>query len=152
MDHKGPQRTRAYRRTASSDGGKRGGVAQFFQRGSGAIDRARSGVEREGLVSSRMRAALSAAPERTVSWKWQVCGLLLFASMINYMDRQTLANVAVRITDEFHLSQEQYGNLELVFGWAFAVGSLVFGFIADAVSVRWLYPAVLVFWAATGFA
>ena len=37
--------------------------------------------------------------------------------MINYMDRQTLANVAVRICDEFTLSQEKYGNLEMVFGW-----------------------------------
>ena len=89
---------------------------------------------------------------RSAAWGWWVCGLLLFASMINYMDRQTLANVAVRISEEFKLSQEQYGNLELVFGWAFAAGSLLFGFIADAVSVRWLYPAVLLFWSATGFA
>jgi len=37
-------------------------------------------------------------PGRSASWKWWVCGLLLFASMINYMDRQTLANAAVRIT------------------------------------------------------
>ena len=89
---------------------------------------------------------------RSAAWGWWVCGLLLFASMINYMDRQTLANVAVRISEEFKLSQEQYGNLELVFGWAFAAGSLLFGFIADAVSVRWLYPSVLLFWSATGFA
>src|SRR5205823_3023391 len=66
--------------------------------------------------------------------------------------RQTLANVAVRITNEFRLNQEQYGNLELVFGLAFAAGSLCFGFMADAVSVRWLYPAVVLFWSATGFA
>ena len=58
---------------------------------------------------------------RAASWKWWVCGLLLFASAINYMDRQTLANAAVRISKEFHLNQEQYGNLELAFGWAFAV-------------------------------
>src|SRR5205823_6116555 len=94
----------------------------------------------------------AASPQRPVSWRWWVCGLLLFASMINYMDRQTLANVAVRITNEFKLNHEQYGNLEWVFGWAFAVGSLIFGVIADAVSVRWLYPAVLLCWSATGFA
>jgi len=92
------------------------------------------------------------SPPRSVSWRWWVCGLLLFASMINYMDRQTLANVAVRICNEFNLSQEKYGNLEMVFGWAFAVGSLIFGIVADAVSVRWLYPAVLLFWSVTGFA
>ena len=84
-------------------------------------------------------------------WKWWVCGLLLLATTFNYMDRQTLANVAVRITNEFKLSKEQYGDLELAFGWAFAAGSLLFGFIADRVSVRWLYPAVLFAWSLMGF-
>ena len=60
------------------------------------------------------------------SRKWTICGLLLLASAINYMDRQTLANAAVRITKEFQLSQEQYGNFEAVFAYAFAAGSLVY--------------------------
>src|SRR5438477_9472879 len=89
---------------------------------------------------------------RASAWKWWVCGLLLLASAINYMDRQTLANASVRITTQFHLSQEQYGNIELVFGWAFAVGSLAFGVISDRVAVRWLYPTILVLWSAAGFA
>ena len=84
---------------------------------------------------------MSMAPTtRSASWKWWICALLLFASMINYMDRQTLANAAKRITDQFHLREEQYGNMELVFGWAFAVGSMFFGVLVDRVPVRWLYP------------
>jgi MFS transporter, ACS family, aldohexuronate transporter len=83
---------------------------------------------------------------------WSICGLLLLASAINYMDRQTLANAAARIIDDFNMSKEQYGNLEAGFGWAFAAGSLVFGFLADKVSVRWLYAAVLLLWSAMGFA
>jgi hypothetical protein len=43
----------------------------------------------------------------SVSRRWIVCGLLLFASAINYMDRQTLANAAVRVSREFQLTQEQ---------------------------------------------
>ena len=89
---------------------------------------------------------------RGPSWKWWICGLLLFASTINYMDRQTLANAAVRITSQFHLTQEQYGTLELVFGWAFAVGSMSFGILVDRMSVRWLYPVVLLLWSSVGFA
>ena len=69
--------------------------------------------------------------------------LLLLATTINYMDRQTLSNAASRVTKEFNLSQEQYGDLELAFGWAFAVGSLFFGFLADRFRVYWLYPIVL---------
>src|SRR5258706_14340938 len=67
------------------------------------------------------------------------------------MDRQTLANAAVRIITEFKLSKEKYGDLELAFGWAFAAGSLLFGFIADRVSGRWLYPGVLFAWSLMGF-
>src|SRR5437016_413997 len=95
---------------------------------------------------------MTVAPvSRVGAWKWWVCGLLLLATTINYMDRQTLANAAVRIINEFNLSKEKYGDLELAFGWAFAAGSLLFGFIADRVSVRWLYPAVLFAWSLMGF-
>ncbi len=80
-----------------------------------------------------------------------ICGLLLLASAINYMDRQTLASVSVRITNEFKLSEQQYGRLEAGFGWAFAIGSLCFGMLADRITVRWLYPAVLVGWSLAGF-
>jgi ACS family hexuronate transporter-like MFS transporter len=83
-------------------------------------------------------------------WKWYVCGLLLLATTINYMDRVTLANASVRVTKEFGLSEEQYGNLELIFGWAFAAGSLVFGLLADRVRVYWLYPLVLAGWSVMG--
>lgn len=89
---------------------------------------------------------------RSTVWQWWVSGLLLMATMINYMDRQTLSNMAVRITQQFGLSNEQYGDIELVFGIAFAVGSLFFGIVADRVSVRLLYPAILVAWSAVGFA
>lgn len=68
------------------------------------------------------------------------------------MDRQTLANAAVRITREFQLTQREYGNVESVFAYAFAAGSLVFGWMADRFSVRWLYPAVLTLWSAAGLA
>jgi MFS transporter, ACS family, hexuronate transporter len=90
--------------------------------------------------------------ERSSTWKWWICGLLLLASAINYMDRQTLANAAHRITTEFKLSQEQYGNLELGFGWAFAAGSMFFGVLADRFPLRWLYPLVLFLWSMAGFA
>jgi sugar phosphate permease len=70
--------------------------------------------------------------------------------MLNYMDRQTLANLSQRIKDAFSLSNEQYGELEFGFGVAFAAGSVFFGMLADRYSVRWLYPAVLLLWSLTG--
>ncbi|MFO0939352.1 MAG: MFS transporter [Pirellulales bacterium] len=88
---------------------------------------------------------------RSQYWRWLVSGLLLLATMINYMDRQTLSNLSVRITKHFDLLDQQYGNLETVFGVSFAIGSIVFGLLADRLSVRLLYPIVLVGWSAVGF-
>jgi MFS transporter, ACS family, hexuronate transporter len=79
-----------------------------------------------------------------------LCGLLLCATLINYMDRTALSALSPRISSEFELNNEHYGTLEFGFGMAFAVGSLAFGFLADAVSVRWLYPAVLIAWSGMG--
>lgn len=88
--------------------------------------------------------------------KWWVCGLLLLALMLNYMDRQTLSLTIKTIKDELGINEEQYGNLEAGFGYAFAIGGLLAGFLADRISVRWLYPLVLLGWSlagvATGFA
>ena len=85
-------------------------------------------------------------------WCWSVTGLLLLATTINYMDRVTLASASVRITNELGLSETQYGNLELAFGWSFALGSVVFGFLADRLPIYLLYPAVLFAWSAMGAA
>lgn len=71
--------------------------------------------------------------------------------MLLYMDRQTLPNVATRVTTEFQLKQVQYGNVEMWFGYAFAVGAFLWGCVADRWSVRWLYPALVLGWSAMGF-
>ena len=90
--------------------------------------------------------------EHTPAWRWSVCVLLLLATMLNYMDRQTLSQSATDIGIELGLRNEDYGKLEQAFGLAFAAGGLTLGFVADRVSLRWLYPAVVLAWSAAGFA
>jgi ACS family hexuronate transporter-like MFS transporter len=94
----------------------------------------------------------SSSASRSRSWRWGVCILLLLATTINYMDRMTLANTALRVKAEFSLSNQQYGTIEKGFSWAFAGGSLLFGILADRINVRFLYPAALLLWSAMGFA
>jgi ACS family hexuronate transporter-like MFS transporter len=83
---------------------------------------------------------------------WAVCGLMLLATMLNYMDRQALSQQATDIQRELGMSNEDYGNLETGFGIAFAVGGVATGFLVDRFSLRWMYPAVLLLWSAVGFA
>jgi len=89
---------------------------------------------------------------RSTTWIWSVCAVLLLATMLNYMDRQTLSQTAARISSELNLSQTQYGRLEVGFGIAFAVGGLVTGMLVDTIPVRWMYPIVVVGWSLAGFA
>lgn len=91
-------------------------------------------------------------PSRSSAWKWWVCGLLLLATMINYMDRLTVNLTAEDIVREFNLSKTQYSLIESVFAVAFAFGALGAGWMADRYNVRWLYPGAVLLWSAAGFA
>lgn len=91
------------------------------------------------------------APQRSKVWRYYICVLLLLATTVNYIDRQALSVMSKRIKEALALSNEQYGHLELGFGLAFAAGALGFGWLADRVSVRWLYPTALVLWSVMGF-
>jgi MFS transporter, ACS family, hexuronate transporter len=84
--------------------------------------------------------------------KWWVCALLLLASTLNYMDRQTLSQTGVRISGYFQLSHEQFGSLEGVFNAAFAIAVFFIGWMADRWNVRLIYPTIVLLWSLAGFA
>jgi len=92
------------------------------------------------------------AEPRATLRSWGICVLMLLATMLNYMDRLALSQQATEISTELKLSNEDYGRIEAGFGVAFAVGGIVTGLIADRLSPRWLYPAVLMGWSTVGFA
>lgn len=91
-------------------------------------------------------------PDRSASWKWWVCGVLLLATLLNYMDRQALSQTATELKSRYNLTDTRYGQIERGFSWAFALGSVAFGFLADRFGPRRLYPVVLVGWSAAGIA
>ena len=125
-------------------------------RGAPTPDHANGGMAHHDTSSSQSAAAPAdtADPDgvagRSQAWQWWVACLLLLATMLNYMDRQTLANLSSRISAEFALTKERYGDLEMAFGLSFAAGSLFFGILADRVPIRWLYPTVVVAWSTVG--
>lgn len=93
------------------------------------------------------------AAGRSSSWfKWWICTLLLLATTLNYMDRQTLSQTSKNIKDEFQLSNQQYGYLESAFNASFALGALTIGWLVDRGNVRVIYPLIVVGWSVAGFA
>lgn len=91
--------------------------------------------------------------EQSSRWfKWWICVLLLLATTLNYMDRQTLSQTGVRIKAQFQLSNQEFGYLEGAFNAAFAIGALGIGWLVDRGNVRVVYPLVVVCWSLAGFA
>ncbi len=85
-------------------------------------------------------------------WKWYVCGILFLATLLNYMDRQVLALSLPDLKKNFFIDEGRNGYLEGYFGYAFAVGSILFGLLVDRVGPRILYPIVLAGWSFMGVA
>lgn len=83
-------------------------------------------------------------------WRWVVCLLLMLATVINYMDRMALNQMGVRIKAAFELNNSQYSKLESAFSFAFALGAISVGFLVDRVSVRWVYPFMVLGWSLAG--
>ena len=83
---------------------------------------------------------------------WVLCGILLLATLLNYMDRQVLAVTLPTLKSEFNLAEARVGLLEGSFGYSFAIGSLVFGWMADRFGPRVLYPLLVFGWSFAGIA
>lgn len=76
---------------------------------------------------------------------------MFLATMINYMDRQTMqATSSYLIRDFFDGKEEGYGLIESRFQYAFAIALTVSGILVDRFSVRWLYVGALLVWSAAG--
>src|SRR5262245_28864363 len=88
--------------------------------------------------------------QRQQSWKWLVCGMLLLAGMLNYMDRMTINSVITSIEEDLGFYHAQYGKVEAAFGRAFAVGAILIGTLVDWLGVRWLFPICVLGWSLAG--
>jgi ACS family hexuronate transporter-like MFS transporter len=91
-------------------------------------------------------------PEVTKRWKWMVCGVLFLATVLNYMDRQTMGLCKPKIMDEFHINNEQFGGLLAAFRWAYALAHVPAGFLADRCSLRPLFVIAVGLWSFSGAA
>jgi MFS transporter, ACS family, hexuronate transporter len=86
------------------------------------------------------------------AWKWWITIILFLATVLTYLDRQTMSLCGPMICDEFRLNNEQYGQLVAAFRWAYASTHIPAGFIADRLSVRWTYALAVALWSAAGAA
>jgi len=97
-----------------------------------------SGAWRATALSSRRR--------------WVLVILLFVAALINYLDRATISVALPRISGELLLGPTAKGVLLSAFFWSYALMQVPIGWLADRVSLRWLYAGSFALWSlACGF-
>ncbi len=76
--------------------------------------------------------------------------LALLATVVNYLDRQTLSVTAPTICKQFHLSNEQYGYVLSAFMLAYTFSNGFSGPLVDRLGTRLGYAVCMAWWSTSG--
>jgi MFS transporter, ACS family, hexuronate transporter len=91
-------------------------------------------------------AAGAAINSRIGRYRWVICGLLFFATTINYVDRQVLGILSKDLQQALGWNELQYGNIVASFNAAYALGLLVAGRLMDRFGTKIGYSVALTVW------
>jgi ACS family hexuronate transporter-like MFS transporter len=78
--------------------------------------------------------------------RWLICGLLLFAATVNYMDRQVIALLKPTLQIQFGWTEVGYSNIVLAFQLAYAIGLLFVGKLIDRLGTRKGFSLAVFLW------
>lgn len=83
-----------------------------------------------------------------VDRKWVVLGFAFVATVINYLDRQTLSVMAPVLLEEFHISAQSYSHIIFAFMLAYTIMNGVSGLLLDRLGSRVGYALTIAWWSA----
>ncbi len=69
-------------------------------------------------------------------YRWTICGLVFFATTINYLDRAVISLLKSTLSAEMHWDDGDYANIEIAFKIAYAVGLLFAGRVIDKIGTK----------------
>ncbi|MEP6628012.1 MAG: MFS transporter [Ginsengibacter sp.] len=85
--------------------------------------------------------------EKTIGkYRWTICGLIFFATTINYLDRQVISLLKSVFTEELHWNDADYSNVEIAFKFFYAFGMLGAGRIIDKLGTKIGYALATGLW------
>lgn len=87
-------------------------------------------------------------------YRWTICGLLFFATTVNYLDRAVISLLKSTLSTEFKWDDGDYANIEIVFKISYAIGMLGAGRLIDKLGIKIGYALATGIWslAAVGHA
>ncbi|HEY6455949.1 MAG TPA: MFS transporter [Steroidobacteraceae bacterium] len=94
-------------------------------------------------MSTELPPLVAESPGRL---RWLICSLLLAATALNYVDRQTIGILEPNLAQQFHWSETGYANIVFSFQLAYALGYLAFGKLIDRLGARLGYALAVAIW------
>ncbi len=94
------------------------------------------------------QAALSHQPASRL--RWLMISLAFLATVVNYLDRQTLSIVLPAITEQFHLTDVSYSRIVSAFMLAYTIMNGISGPLIDRLGTRLGYALCMAWWSAAG--
>ena len=80
-------------------------------------------------------------------YRWTICGLVFFATTINYLDRQVISLVVEDyLTPEFKWTETDYANITVAFQLSYALAMFFVGRIIDKLGTKIGYALSLILW------
>lgn len=90
--------------------------------------------------------------QKTGNYRWMICGLLFFATTINYIDRQVLGYLKPILEKEFNWTELEYGYIVTAFTASYAIGLVVFGRFIDKIGTKLGYTISITVWSIAAMA
>jgi MFS transporter, ACS family, hexuronate transporter len=78
--------------------------------------------------------------------RWVMIGLAFFATVVNYLDRQTLSVVAPVLLDQFHMDSIDYSRVVSSFLLAYTIMNGISGPLIDRLGTRSGYALCMLWW------
>jgi MFS transporter, ACS family, hexuronate transporter len=85
-------------------------------------------------------------------YRWTICGLVFFATTINYLDRAVISLLKSTLSKEFTWSETDYANIVVVFQICYALGLLGAGRLIDKLGTKIGYAFATAFWSVAAVA
>ncbi|MEO7497498.1 MAG: MFS transporter [Massilia sp.] len=79
-------------------------------------------------------------------FRWTICGLLFFATTVNYLDRQVLSLLSADLSKEFGWTNIDYGRIVIVFQLTYAIAMLFAGRVIDALGTKKAFLLAICVW------
>ncbi len=78
--------------------------------------------------------------------KWGLCLLLFLATILNYLNRQTLSILAPTLQHQMHMGNEALGWLFAIFYYSYTLFQFAVGPVLDRFNLRWCFAIAVFAW------